>query len=71
MNCTVPFYMYSSDIHIVDIVLRFSNHVYYVVKTVFIGIHTELWIDISSEDISLINILDRQYHLRTTENFEH
>ena len=74
-------YAHGSVIHVTYPLLQYfeiSTMLYYVVKTVFIGIHTELGIDISSEDMSLINILDRdfnildrQYHLRTTENFEH
>lgn len=54
-----------------------STMLYYVVKAVFVGIHTELGIDRSVEDMALISMLDRdfdilnrQYHLRTTENFE-
>ena len=73
-------YAHGSVIHVTYPLLQYfeiSTMLYYVVKAVFIGIHIELGIDISSEDMSLINmldrdfdILDRQYHLRTTENFE-
>lgn len=73
-------YTHGSTVHVRYPLLQYfeiSFMLYYVVKPIFTSIQAELEIEMSSKDILLINMLERdiktldeQYRKRSTDNFE-